>query len=193
MKGFLVKTLAAVLAVTMAAPGVAHADRWTKIRPAQCKAAFAAAQAGRAIPDPGVLRIRNNAMVGDTLKVYVNTKRFSAAVDEAIRAWSEASDGAIKIVKVSSPTARAVEIRERHSGYSGEMIWSPRPHIVVDSGKLGRMTLQNQALIVAHELGHAMGLAHGCSGTLMRAGGSPGYSSLTPTALDVAAVRQGRF
>ncbi len=193
MKGFLVKTLAAVLAVTMAVPGVAHADRWTKIRPAQCKAAFAAAQAGRAIPDPGVLRIRNNAMVGDTLKVYVNTKRFSAAVDEAIRAWSEASGGAIKIVKVKAPTARAVEIREQSSGHFGEMIWSPRPHLIVDPGKFQRMSLQNQTFIMAHELGHAMGLAHGCSGTLMRASGSAGYSSLTPTAVDVAAVRQGRF
>ncbi|MGV0360281.1 hypothetical protein [Corynebacterium mastitidis] len=192
MKKFLVKTMAAVLAVSAVAPGVAHADRWTKIKPAQCKAAIAAAEAGQEIANPDLLRIDNNAMVGDTLEVYVTTKRFEPAVDEAIRAWSEASDGAIKIVKVDKPTAHSVEIRERDIGHSGEMVWSPKPHLILNPAVIGRMNLQNQALIAAHELGHAMGLAHGCSGTVMR-GRIPGYSSLTPTALDVAAVRQGRF
>lgn len=194
MKKFLVKTIAAVLAVSAVAPGVAHADRWTKINSAQCKAAVAAAEAGKEIPNPEILRIGNNAMVGDTLKIYVNTKQFSAAVDEAIRAWSEASDGAIKIVKVDGPEEGAVEILEQASGNFGVMIWTPKPHLILDSAKVKRMNLENQAFIIAHELGHAMGLAHGCSGTLMRDTGSgAGASLMTPTAVDVAAVRQGRF
>lgn len=193
MKKFLVKTVAAVLAVSAVAPGVAHADRWTKITPAQCKAAVAAAEAGQEIASPDLLRIDNNAMVGDTLEVYVKAKRFEPAVDGAIRAWSEASDGAIKIVKVDKPTAHSVEIREQDSGNFGEMIWKPKPHLIVDPGKFAKMNLQNQVYVMSHELGHAMGLAHGCSGTVMLAAGGTGVSSLIPTALDVAAVRQGRF
>ena len=52
MKKFLVKTMAAMLAVSAVAPGVAHADRWTKIKPAQCKVAIAAAEAAQDVLKP---------------------------------------------------------------------------------------------------------------------------------------------
>ncbi|MEJ4100501.1 M12 family metallo-peptidase [Corynebacterium mastitidis] len=193
MKKFLVKTMAAVLAVSVVAPGVAHADRWTKINPAQCKAAFAAVEAGQGLPDPQLLRLdKNNAMVGDTLEVYIGKTGHTDAIDAAIDAWTEASHGAIKIVKVAQPTQHSVEIADGYTAAVGEMVWKPKPHIVLNP-KYMHSPLQTRTYVLAHEMGHAMGLGHGCADTLMRAGSSPGASSMTPTAVDVAAVRQGRF
>lgn len=192
MKKVLIKTMVAALALTAAVPGVAQADRWTKIRPAQCKAAFAAVAAGQPLPNPELLRIDNNAMVGDTLKVHVEDQSLMPAVDGAIRAWSDASGGAIKIVKVDAPAAGVVSIRKQQTTAQGEMIWSPTPHLIVDPAKNSRLNLENQIFIMSHELGHAMGLSHGCANTVMLNVGS-GTASLTPTAVDAAAVRQGRF
>lgn len=193
MKRFLVTTMAAVLAVSAVTPGVAHADRWTKINPTQCKAAFAAVEAGQELPNPDLLRLdSDNAMVGDTLEVHIGKTEHTDAIDAAIDAWTEASDGAIKIVKVAEPTQHSVEIADGHTAAVGEMLWKPKPHIVLNAKYL-RTPLQTRTYVIAHEMGHAMGLGHGCADTLMRAGSGAGTSSMTPTAVDVAAVRQGRF
>lgn len=92
MKRFLVETLAAVLAMTMAVPGVAHADRWVKIQPAQCKAAFTAVYEGRIFSDPRGLCLHRESMAGEALTAYVENMRYFTVVGVVACVCSGGSD-----------------------------------------------------------------------------------------------------
>ncbi|KQB84479.1 hypothetical protein [Corynebacterium oculi] len=125
--------------------------------------------------------------------MYYGDTQFGAAVDKAIENWTEASNGAIKIVKVDQPTEHSIEIVDRYSGNFGQFTLTPSPRLYLSKNRLKTADMANQAFVVGHELGHAMGLSHGCDDTIMRDLRTFGTSSLVPTAVDVAAVRQGNF
>lgn len=174
--------------VVMTAPAVASADPNTR----QCNAAWAAVKAGKPIPEIAPFRTKTPIVLKNdgTLKVYSETSA-QEGLNLAIKNWSEASGGAIKIVQVSAPGPDVVHIYDARKGYFGEYEGNP-PRIMLKQG-LKDIRLDQQAFVIGHELGHALGLAHSCPNTIMLAGGVFKPRSIVPTILDVQAVRQGKF
>lgn len=195
-KGALAVGTGAAVLLGFMAPAANAADRWTHITPAQCRVAHAAVATTGHLPNPTLLRLDGEvtSLQGDTLHIYTKTP-IDKEVHEAADAWVKASHGKIKFVFHDAPGKGIVSIL--HNGTQGidvgdsVNIGKDNPAIYLHPNiKYSDHT--NRVFIVAHEIGHHLGLAHGCAGDIMKAGVTSGAPSTIPTDTDVAAVIQGR-
>lgn len=141
--------------------------------------------------------VDHSSLDGDTLHVHITTQ-FKAGTLQAIKNWESASNGRIKFDVVDHSGDGIVEIKDmaKDDEYAkiangiAYYVGESHPVIEINQNQV-YADLDNQALTIGHEIGHQMGLAHGCDNTLMNAGN--GRMAFTPTALDVQAVLQAPF
>lgn len=178
---------------------VAHADGATYVSKQQCETMHKEAAAGKPLSYPKLLRYRNgqSGLDGDTLHLYADPS-LKDAVHDAADLWVKASDGKIKFQFHDQPGAGIVTVTDKSqdgvygTGAMGETIYRDNGEVKIVLNPLIKRSEQKSKLyIIAHEMGHAMGLVHGCVGDIMRAGGGPGPLTPEPTKTDAAAVTQG--
>lgn len=182
--------LCAALTVVCAPLGggtVAVADQWTKINKKQCDEAHAAVEAGLPLPDPSLFAQDGTSLNGNVLELYVTT-RFKDDLKVAIENWEKVLDGKVEIRLVDQPTKHSVTVKDAtyDIGVAGYNRFQPREIVLNNRLTPGK----NVQYILAHEMGHAMGLGHTCDGDIMLHGGSGKTPSLVPTKTDGAAVIQ---
>ena len=126
--------------------------------------------------------------VYNTMELY-SQSAYNDAIKKGAQMWEQATGGKLKFKMVSAPTPRSVTIVDEHwregsaLGYGGRD--SKRIRLMID-----RTPAASQPMVVAHEIGHVIGLEHTCRGDLMGAGSVMGTKITdTDVALAYAAIK----
>ena len=181
---------AAVAAGTLAAPAQAAVDPIG----AECRAATAAANMGQPIPNIGkyLLSSNENAIDGNLLRIYAPEK-YKPYITEATNQWANATDGLMRFEFVDQPGYKVVTVREANLG--GYVVGRVQGNVnnmelLLNPDILRNGYYESLVMTIAHELGHAMGLAHSCDGALMKDGTNRGKVAKTPQPLDAQVLIQ---
>lgn len=183
---------AAVAAGSLVAPAQAE----TRVDPIgkECKAATAAARLGQPIPNLGnyVFSSNYNALDGNTLRLY-SPEKYKPYVAQAMDEWVKATGGLVRYEFVSQPGYKVVTVEEANLGtyIVGRVTGNVNTmKLLLNPDILRNGYVSSLVMTSAHELGHAMGLAHSCDGALMKDGTSRGKGANSPQALDVQVLIQ---
>lgn len=180
----------AVAAGTLAAPAQAAVDPIG----AECRAATAAANMGQPIPNIGnfLLSSNENAIDNGVLRIYAPEK-YKPYITQATDQWANATDGLMRFEYVDQPGYKVVTVREANLG--GYVVGRVQGNVnnmelLLNPDILRNGYYESLVMTIAHELGHAMGLAHSCDGALMKDGSNRGKVTKTPQPLDAQVLIQ---
>lgn len=181
---------AAVAAGTLAAPAQAAVDPIG----AECRAATAAANMGQPIPNIGkyLLSSSENAVDNGVLRIYAPAK-YKPYITQATDQWVSATGGLMRFEYVDQPGYKVVTVREANLG--GYVVGRVQGNVnnmelLLNPDILRNGYYESLVMTIAHELGHAMGLAHSCDGALMKDGTNRGKVAKTPQPLDAQVLIQ---
>lgn len=180
----------AVAAGTLAAPAQAAVDPIG----AECRAATAAANMGQPIPNIGkyLLSSSENAVDNGVLRIYAPAK-YKPYITQATDQWVSATGGLMRFEYVDQPGYKVVTVREANlGGYVVGRVQGTvnNMELLLNPDILRNGYYESLVMTIAHELGHAMGLAHSCDGALMKDGSNRGKVAKTPQPLDVQVLIQ---
>lgn len=182
---------AAVAAGTVATPAQAAVDPVGR----ECRAATAAANMGQPIPNIGnyLLSSSENAVDNGVLRIYAPAK-YKPYITQATDQWSDATGGLMRFEYVDQPGYKVVTVREANLG--GYVVGRVQGNVnnmelLLNPDILRNGYYESLVMTIAHELGHAMGLAHSCDGALMKDGSNRGKVAKTPQPLDTQVLIQG--
>ena len=180
----------AVAAGTLAAPAQAAVDPIG----AECRAATAAANMGQPIPNIGkyLLSSSENAVDNGVLRIYAPAK-YKPYITQATDQWVSATGGLMRFEYVDQPGYKVVTVREANLG--GYVVGRVQGNVnnmelLLNPDILRSGYYESLVMTIAHELGHAMGLAHSCDGALMKDGTNRGKVAKTPQPLDAQVLIQ---
>ena len=180
----------AVAAGTLAAPAQAAVDPIG----AECRAATAAANMGQPIPNIGkyLLSSSENAVDNGVLRIYAPAK-YKPYITQATDQWVSATGGLMRFEYVDQPGYKVVTVREANLG--GYVVGRVQGNVnnmelLLNPDILRNGYYESLVMTIAHELGHAMGLAHSCDGALMKDGTNRGKVAKTPQPLDAQVLIQ---
>lgn len=181
----------AVAAGTVATPAQAAVDPVGR----ECRAATAAANMGQPIPNIGnyLLSSSENAVDNGVLRIYAPAK-YKPYITQATDQWSDATGGLMRFEYVDQPGYKVVTVREANLG--GYVVGRVQGNVnnmelLLNPDILRNGYYESLVMTIAHELGHAMGLAHSCDGALMKDGSNRGKVAKTPQPLDAQVLIQG--
>ena len=182
--------VAAVAAGTIATPAQAAVDPIGR----ECRAATAAANMGQPIPNIGkyLLSSNENAIDNGVLRIYAPEK-YKPYITEATNQWANATDGLMRFEYVDQPGYKVVNVREANlGGYVVGRVQGTvnNMELLLNPDILRNGYTDSLVMTIAHELGHAMGLAHSCDGALMKDGSNRGKVAKTPQPLDAQVLIQ---
>lgn len=180
----------AVAAGTLAAPAQAAVDPLGR----ECRAATAAANMGQPIPNIGkyLLSSNENAIDNGVLRIY-SPEKYKPYITEATNQWANATDGLMRFEFVDQPGYKVVTVREANlGGYVVGRVQGTvnNMELLLNPDILRNGYTESLVMTIAHELGHAMGLAHSCDGALMKDGSNRGKVAKTPQPLDAQVLIQ---
>ena len=165
---------------------------------AQCRTDTALANQGKELPDVERYFFGSNQsnIHGNTLKVY-NTTAYGEHLKEAMDAWIKATGGLLRVEYVDhrDPEAVMLELGSLPGITAGRQQGTPgnNPRVTLNQALYANPANVHHAsmvMTIAHEMGHAMGLAHSCSGALMKNGTNRGDLALLPQKLDAQILLQ---
>lgn len=181
---------AAVAAGTIATPAQAAVDPIGR----ECRAATAAANMGQPIPNIGnyLLSGNENAIDNGVLRIFAPTK-YKPYITQATDQWVSATGGLMRFEYVDQPGYKVVTVREANLG--GYVVGRVQGNVnnmelLLNPDILRSGYYESLVMTIAHELGHAMGLAHSCDGALMKDGTNRGKVAKTPQPLDTQVLIQ---
>lgn len=181
---------AAVAAGTIATPAQAAVDPIGR----ECRAATAAANMGQPIPNIGnfLLSSSENAVYNGVLRIYAPAK-YKPYITQATDQWVSATGGLMRFEYVDQPGYKVVTVREANLG--GYVVGRVQGNVnnmelLLNPDILRNGYYESLVMTIAHELGHAMGLAHSCDGALMKDGSNRGKVAKTPQPLDAQVLIQ---
>ncbi|MDU0478628.1 hypothetical protein QVA66_05175 [Staphylococcus chromogenes] len=186
-------SMIAALGIAVIAAPAASADQWTYISTAQCNANHTAIANKKPAPYADKLRLpagQGALQNGNTMNVKIESA-YAADIKAAAESWMAASNGVIRINFVDQAGPGVVVIRDAVMGDFARTYQNPTS-ITIGSTYFPQMDAVNRKFVIAHEMGHAMGLAYSCVGDIMKARDTWGKFSMMPTKSDVAGVIQGR-
>ena len=180
----------AVAVGTLAAPAQAAVDPLGR----ECRAATAAANMGQPIPNIGkyLLSSNENAIDNGVLRIYAPEK-YKPYITEATDQWVSATGGLMRFEYVDQPGYKVVTVREANlGGYVVGRVQGTMNNmeLLLNPDILRNGYYESLVMTIAHELGHAMGLAHSCDGALMKDGSNRGKVAKTPQPLDAQVLIQ---
>ena len=180
----------AVAVGTLAAPAQAAVDPLGR----ECRAATAAANMGQPIPNIGkyLLSSNENAIGNGVLRIYAPEK-YKPYITEATDQWVSATGGLMRFEYVDQPGYKVVTVREANlGGYVVGRVQGTMNNmeLLLNPDILRNGYYESLVMTIAHELGHAMGLAHSCDGALMKDGSNRGKVAKTPQPLDAQVLIQ---
>ncbi|WP_143313231.1 hypothetical protein [Corynebacterium afermentans] len=180
----------AVAAGTLAAPAQAAVDPIG----AECRAATAAANMGQPIPNIAnfLLSSSENAVDNGVLRIYAPEK-YKPYITEATDQWANATGGLMRFEYVDQPGYKVVAVREANLGsyVVGRVQGNVNNmELLLNPDILRNGYYESLVMTIAHELGHAMGLAHSCDDALMKDGSNRGKVAKTPQPLDAQVLIQ---
>lgn len=180
----------AVAAGMLAAPAQAAVDPIG----AECRAATAAANMGQPIPNIGnfLLSSNENAIDNGVLRIYAPAK-YKPYITQATDQWVSATGGLMRFEYVDQPGYKVVTVREANlGGYVVGRVQGTvhNMELLLNPDILRNDYYESLVMTVAHELGHALGLAHSCDGALMKDGTNRGKVAKTPQPLDAQVLIQ---
>ena len=161
---------------------------------AECRAATAAANMGQPIPNIGkyVLSSNENAVDNGVLRIYAPEK-YKPYITQATNQWVSATGGLMRFEYVDQPGYKVVTVREANlGGYVVGRVQGTvhNMELLLNPDILRNGYYESLVMTIAHELGHAMGLAHSCDGALMKDGTNRGKVAKTPQPLDAQVLIQ---
>ena len=181
---------AAVAAGTIVTPAQAAVDPVGR----ECRAATAAANMGQPIPNIGnyLLSGNENAIDNGVLRIYAPAK-YKPYITQATDQWVSATGGLMRFEYVDQPGYKVVTVREANLG--GYVVGRVQGNVnnmelLLNPDILRSGYYESLVMTIAHELGHAMGLAHSCDGALMKDGTNRGKVAKTPQPLDTQVLIQ---
>ena len=182
--------VAAVAAGTLAAPAEAAVDPLGR----ECRTATAAANMGQPIPNIGkyLLSSNENAIDNGVLRIYAPEK-YKPYITQATNQWANATGGLMRFEYVDQPGYKVVTVREANlGGYVVGRVQGTvnNMELLLNPDILRNGYYESLVMTIAHELGHAMGLAHSCDGALMKDGSNRGKVAKTPQPLDAQVLIQ---
>ena len=180
----------AVAAGMLAAPAQAAVDPIG----AECRAATAAANMGQPIPNIAnfLLSSSENAVDNGVLRIYAPEK-YKPYITEATDQWANATGGLMRFEYVDQPGYKVVAVREANLGsyVVGRVQGNVNNmELLLNPDILRNGYYESLVMTIAHELGHAMGLAHSCDGALMKDGSNRGKVAKIPQPLDAQVLIQ---
>lgn len=180
----------AVAAGMLAAPAQAAVDPIG----AECRAATAAANMGQPIPNIGnfLLSSNENAIDNGVLRIYAPAN-YKPYITQATDQWVSATGGLMRFEYVDQPGYKVVTVREANlGGYVVGRVQGTvhNMELLLNPDILRNDYYESLVMTVAHELGHALGLAHSCDGALMKDGTNRGKVAKTPQPLDAQVLIQ---
>ena len=180
----------AVAAGMLAAPAQAAVDPIG----AECRAATAAANMGQPIPNIGnfLLSSNENAIDNGVLRIYAPAK-YKPYITQATDQWVSATGGLMRFEYVDQPGYKVVAVREANLGsyVVGRVQGNVNNmELLLNPDILRNGYYESLVMTIAHELGHAMGLAHSCDGALMKDGSNRGKVAKIPQPLDAQVLIQ---
>lgn len=154
---------------------------------AECAQFHGAVEAGTPIPNLQNWWINPPVLQGNTLKVHVQTQQVDA-LQQAFDTWNQATANLINFELVDYEGDDVVTIYDVAPGQMPNALGK----FTYDTGNIGlnlayTTDMKSKVGVIAHELGHAMGLGHTCKGDLMVGGRYPTFDA---TRYDAELLRQ---
>nr|WP_236883539.1 zinc-dependent metalloprotease family protein [Corynebacterium haemomassiliense] len=149
---------------------------------------------GQPIPNIGnyLLSGNENAIDNGVLRIFAPAK-YKPYITQATDQWVSATGGLMRFEYVDQPGYKVVTVREANLG--GYVVGRVQGNVnnmelLLNPDILRSGYYESLVMTIAHELGHAMGLAHSCDGALMKDGTNRGKVAKTPQPLDAQVLIQ---